>query len=71
MKRQCSTIQQQSAICRKIVLSNDSSFEGLVMPHYGREGCSSDSPEEDYSISKDDHNHSVIDTTKISKSSIG
>eukprot|EP00957_Ditylum_brightwellii_P016837 1269038-Ditylum_brightwellii.AAC.1 len=90
MKQQCGTFQQQSAKCRSITLSDDSSFEGSVMPHYNRDDYSSGalsdyssfegfvmphynrddyssvSSEEDCSISKEESNHSTIDTTLIS-----
>eukprot|EP00957_Ditylum_brightwellii_P077437 5883483-Ditylum_brightwellii.AAC.1 len=45
---------------------DDSSFEGYVMPHYNREDNSSVSSEEDYSILKEEPNHSTIDTPLIS-----
>jgi len=47
-------------------LSDDSSLEGFVMSYYNREDNSSVSSEEDYSISKEEPNHSTIDTTLIS-----
>eukprot|EP00957_Ditylum_brightwellii_P070791 5380028-Ditylum_brightwellii.AAC.1 len=47
-------------------LSDNSSFEGFVMPHYNRDDYSSDSSEEDYSISKEESNHSTKDTTLVS-----
>jgi hypothetical protein len=50
MKRQCSTFQQQSTKCRKIALSDDSSSEGFVMPHYNRDDYSSSALSDDSSL---------------------
>eukprot|EP00957_Ditylum_brightwellii_P112613 8584649-Ditylum_brightwellii.AAC.1 len=50
MKQQCSTFQQQSAKCRKIALSDDSSFEGFVMLYYNRDNYSSSTLSDDSSL---------------------
>eukprot|EP00957_Ditylum_brightwellii_P207165 15351762-Ditylum_brightwellii.AAC.1 len=50
MKQQCSTFQQQSAKCRKIALSDDSSFEGFVMPHHNQDDYSSSTHSDDSSL---------------------
>eukprot|EP00957_Ditylum_brightwellii_P117778 8985108-Ditylum_brightwellii.AAC.1 len=70
MRQQCRTIHQQCVMCRNIVILNDSSFGVFVLTDYDREDYSSDSSEEDYSISKDEHVYPAIDTTTISMSSI-